>query len=177
MDYLADAVESGLVKAVGVSNFNLEQMKRAHSALAKRGIQLASNQVKFNLLHREPEINGLLELCHELDIDVIAYSPIGGGMLTNKYNPNNPPWGPRRRKYDKEFLSRLQPLLRLMQHIGEAHGNQSPSQVALNWVIGKGAIPIPGAKTELQAEENIGALGWALDEEEVSALDNESLKV
>jgi aryl-alcohol dehydrogenase-like predicted oxidoreductase len=177
MDGLADAVEAGLVKAVGVSNYNLEQMKRAYNALAKRGVRLASNQVKYNLLHREPETNGLLDLCRELDIALIAYGPIGEGMLTNKYNPKNPPMGPRRRKYDHEFLSSVQPLFKLMQEIGEAHGNKSPAQVALNWVIAKGAIPIPGAKTGLQAEENIGAMGWTLAEEEVSALDKASLKV
>jgi aryl-alcohol dehydrogenase-like predicted oxidoreductase len=175
MDRLAEAVEAELVKAVGVSNYSLEQMKLAHRSLAKRGIQLTSNQVKFNLLHREPETNGLIEQCQELGISLIAYSPIAEGMLTGKYSLDVPPKGPRNRKYNNEYLLGLQPLLKLMREIGEGHGNKSPAQVALNWIIAKGAIPIPGAKTMSQVEENIGALGWSLDEGELEALENASI--
>jgi diketogulonate reductase-like aldo/keto reductase len=65
-------------------------------------------------------------------------------------------------------------LIGLLREIGQAHGGKTPAQVALNWVIGKGAVPIPGAKTLKQAEENIGALGWNLTEEEMAALDEAS---
>ncbi len=174
MDELADSVNRGLVKAVGVSNYNKEQMKEAHQALAKWGIPLTSNQVKFSLIHRKPELSGLLELCHELGIVLIAYGPLAEGMLSNKYSPDNPPKGPRRRKYNQPFLSKLQPVLHLLKDIGERHGGKTPSQVALNWVITKGAIPIPGIKTKSQAEENLGAIGWQLEEEEINALDHSS---
>jgi aryl-alcohol dehydrogenase-like predicted oxidoreductase len=60
MDLMADAVEAGKVKAVGVSNYSAEQMRTAHAALAKRGIPLASNQVEYSLLHRQVEVNGVL---------------------------------------------------------------------------------------------------------------------
>jgi pyridoxine 4-dehydrogenase len=65
----------------------------------------------------------------------------------------------------------LQSLIEVMQDIGEAHGNKTPGQVALNWTIAKGVLPIPGAKNARQAEENIGALGWSLTEAEVARLD------
>ena len=77
-------------------------------------------------------------------------------------------------KYNQPFLSKLQPVLHLLKDIGERHGGKTPSQVALNWVIAKGAIPIPGIKNKSQAEENLGAIGWQLEEEEINALDHSS---
>ena len=168
---LADAVEAGLTKSVGVSNFNPKQMQRAHDLLAKRGIPLASNQVAFSLLKRDPEANGLLDLCRQLNVTLVAYSPLATGLLTGKYTPERPPRGFLGLRRGKSYMIRLQSLIGLMQDIGEAHGNKTPGQVALNWTIVKGALPIPGAKNARQAEENIGALGWSLTDAEVATLD------
>ena len=168
---LADAVEAGLTKSVGVSNFNPKQMRRAHDLLAKRGIPLASNQVAFSLLKRDPETNGLLDLCRQLNVRLVAYAPLATGLLTGKYTPTHPPTGFLGLRRGKSYMIRLQSLIGLMQDIGEAHGNKTPGQVALNWTIVKGALPIPGAKNARQAEENIGALGWSLTEAEVASLD------
>ncbi len=171
VDGLADCVDAGLARAVGVSNYNADQTRRAHAVLAKRGIPLASNQIEYSLLHRNPERNGLVETCRELGVTIIAYSPIAKGMLTGKYTPINLPSGARRRTYNTEYLKRIQPLLEQMRKTGEAHGGKTPSQVALNWLICKGTIPIPGAKNARQVQENAGALGWRLTDEEVAALD------
>jgi aryl-alcohol dehydrogenase-like predicted oxidoreductase len=171
---LADAVEAGLARAVGVSNFNLDQTRRAHAVLAKRGVALVSNQVQYNLLHREPERDGLLDLCRDLDITLIAYSPLAMGVLTGKYTPESPLSGIRGRRYKRQFLTQIQPLIALLVEIGQAHRGKTPAQVALNWVMCKGAVPIPGAKNARQAEENVGALGWRLTDEEVTALDSAS---
>lgn len=177
MAALADAVEAGLTRAVGVSNYNVEQMRRAHVALSQRGIPLASNQVEYSLLKRAPERNGLLDTCRELNVTLIAYSPLAQGLLTGKYTPENPPPGVRRRRYSRERLARIQPLVNLLREIGAAHGGKTPAQVAINWVICKGAVPIPGVKNERQARQNIGALGWRLSEEEVQVLDEASEEV
>ncbi len=174
---LADAVEAGLVRAVGVSNYDLEQTRRAHAALAERGVPLASNQVQYSLLHREPEQDGLLETCRQLGVTLIAYSPLGMGLLTGKYTPENPPPGLRGRRFNRKLLGQIQPLIALLREIGEVHGGKSPAQVALNWVICKGAVPIPGAKNARQAQENAGALGWHLADEEMAALDEASEEV
>lgn len=172
MDAMADAVADGLVRAVGVSNYDLVQMGKAHRALASRGVPLASNQVEYSLLHRQPEINGVLQLCRDLDVTLIAYSPLAKGVLTGKYTPENPPPGPRSRIYDREFLERVQPLIEEMREIGAAHGDKTPVQVALNWTICKGAAPIPGVKSVRHVKQNAGALGWRLTEDEVAALDD-----
>jgi aryl-alcohol dehydrogenase-like predicted oxidoreductase len=168
---LATAVEAGLARAVGVSNYDPVQTRRAHTALSEREVPLVSNQVHYSLLHRQPEHNGLFDLCRELDVTLIAYSPLEMGVLTGKYTPENPPPGIRGRRYRREYLIQVQPLLALLREIGEAYGGVTPAQVALNWVMCKGAVPIPGAKNARQAEENTGALGWRLSGEEVAALD------
>ena len=92
MDGLADAVEAGLARAVGVSNYSTGQMRRAHSALARRGVALASNQVSYHLLDRKPERTGLLEACDELGVTLIAHTPLARGLLTGKYNAIQPPF-------------------------------------------------------------------------------------
>lgn len=168
---LAEAVQAGLTRAVGVSNYTEEQMRRTYEVLAKRGIPLASNQVQYHLLNRKVEFNGLLKTCQDLGITLIAYSPIAKGILTGKYTPENPPPGVRGRMYTRSQLQALQPLIQSMRKIGEEHGGKTPSQVALNWLICKGAVPIPGAKNVRQASENAGALGWRLSEAEVAYLD------
>ncbi|MEK7326655.1 MAG: aldo/keto reductase [Chloroflexota bacterium] len=173
MEAMADAVGDGLTRSVGVSNYSADQMKRSHDTLARRGIPLASNQVEYSLLNRLPERNGVLATCRELSVTLIAYSPIAKGILSGKYTPGRLPPGLRAMRYNREYLARVQPLIGLVKEIGEAHG-KTPSQVALNWLICKGAVPIPGAKNVRQAQENAGALGWRLSESEIAALDKAS---
>jgi aryl-alcohol dehydrogenase-like predicted oxidoreductase len=178
MDGLADAVRAGLVRAAGVSNCSVEQMRRAHAALTKCGVVLASNQVEYSLLHRAPERNGLMQACRETGVTLIAYSPIRKGVLSGKYTPENRPTGTFRSSLaNRDYLARVQPLIALLREIGQSHGGKTPSQVALNWVLCKGALPIPGAKNVRQAQENAGALGWQLSESEMATLDAASDKV
>ena len=176
MDGLAECVESGLTRTVGVSNFGQSRMLAAYSSLAQHNIPLASNQIHYSLLSRAVEKNGTLARCKELGIRLIAYSPIEKGLLSGKYSADNPPPGMRARNY-AALLPRIQPLLKIMTQIGQDHGGKSNTQVALNWVICKGALPIPGAKDGVQAHENAGALGWKLTDEEVARLDAASDEV
>lgn len=167
---LAEAVEAGLTRAVGVSNYNAAQLRAAHAVLAQRGIPLASNQVHYSLLHREPERDGVLAACRELGVTLIAYSPLEKGVLTGKYTPEHPLSGLRGGMYNRR-LTAVQPLIARLQEIGAAHGGKTPAQVALNWLICKGTVPIPGAKNTRHVESNLGALSWRLTPEEVVALD------
>lgn len=170
IDGLGDAVEQGLVKAIGVSNYNENRLRDAYEKLKKRGIPLASNQVNYSLIYRLPEENGVKATCDELGITLIAYSPIAQGALTGKYTPENPPTGPRGRIYTPEFLIRLQPLINRIKEIGQNYG-KTPTQVVLNWLISQeNVIPIPGAKNGEQAAEFAGALAWRLTDEEIEEL-------
>jgi len=177
MEAMAEAVSAGLTRAVGVSNYNVEQMQRAQATLAKRGLALTSNQVEYSLLQRSPERTGLLAACQAAGVTLIAYSPLAKGIMSGKYTPENLPPGLRRRRYSRQRLAAVQPLLGLMKEIGQAHQEKTRSQVALNWLMCKGALPIPGAKNALQAQENAGALGWRLTASEVAALDVASDKI
>lgn len=170
MEGMVACVETGLTRTVGVSNFGQAYMLRAYSTLARHSIPLASNQVHYSILNRNIEKNGLLARCKELGIRVIAYSPLEMGLLSGKYGPATPPPGNRGARY-LNMLSKIPPLLKVMTEIGQDHGGKANAQVALNWVICKGALPIPGAKNGDQALQNAGALGWKLTEDEVSRLD------
>jgi len=173
---LALAARAGLTRMVGVSNYNLKQMQMADRVLSNHGIPLASNQVEYHLLDRRVERSGVLERCKETGVRLIAYSPLAQGILTGKFSVETPPPGVRGRKYGA-ILKELPALINLMTEIGKGHGDKTPGQVALNWIICKGGLPIPGAKTGKQAEQNNGAIGWRLSPEEVKALDTASDKI
>ncbi len=173
MGLMADAVQAGKIKAVGVSNYSAEQMRAAHAALASRGIALASNQVEYSLLHRQPETNGLLEACRELGITLIAFQPLASGALTGKYLSGSRPKGLRR--YAPQFRRKgalaIAPVVALLREIGERY-SKTPAQVALRWLLEKeNILPIPGAKNGRQAVENAGALSFTLTRAEIEALD------
>ena len=173
VEELAKAVQSGMTRTAGVSNFSKTQMQRADTILSKYGIPLASNQVEYHLLERTVEKNGLLDLCKEMGVRLIAYSPLAKGLLTGKYTLESPPPGLRSRQ-PAGRMKPLPALIALMTEIGQGHGDKTPGQVALNWLICKGALPIPGAKNAKQAGQNAGAIGWRLATEEMKALDDAS---
>jgi aryl-alcohol dehydrogenase-like predicted oxidoreductase len=150
-------------------------MQRAYTILSKYNLPLASNQVEYHLLNRTVEKNGLLDRCIELGVRLIAYSPLAKGLLTGKYSLESPPPGMRARQ-PMGRMKALPGLIAVMTEIGKGHDGKIPSQVALNWLICKGALPIPGAKNAKQAEQNTGAKSWRLTAEEVKALDDASDK-
>ncbi len=172
-DALSAAVHAGLTRAVGVSNYSAKETRSIHAELAKRDVALATNQIEFSLLRRSPETGGLLATCRELGVLPLAYSPIGQGRLTGKYSAQNPP--PGKRGFSAHPMEQVDAVVAELRRVGEAAGGRTPSQVALNWIIAKGAVPIPGAKNRAQAEENAGALGWALSTDQVAALDAAAL--
>ncbi|NPV57976.1 MAG: aldo/keto reductase, partial [Anaerolineae bacterium] len=177
MDAMYEAAQDGLIRAIGVSNYDRNQTETAYTKLTSEGMTLASNQVEYHLLDRKIEKNGLMDLCKERGIAIIAYSPLAQGLLTGKYTPDNPPQGVRGGRYPKKMLAQIQPIISELTRIGSAHDGKSPAQVAINWCMCKGTIPIPGARNARQAEQNVGALGWRLTNEEVNELDMISDKV
>ena len=142
-------------------------------ALGRHGMQLATNQIEFSLLRQAPEPSGLIAACAELGVLPLAYSPIGQGRLTGKYSASNPP--PGKRTFSNHPMEVVDRVVAELRRIGEEHGGKTPSQVALNWVMAKGAVPIPGAKNRHQAEENAGAMGWEIDGDDLARLDAAAL--
>jgi aryl-alcohol dehydrogenase-like predicted oxidoreductase len=171
-DELASAIQLGLTRRVGVSNFGVRKLRKMHAALLRRGVQLSSNQIQYSLLHRSPERSGLISACQELGVQVIAYSPLAQGLLGGRYAPEHPP-GRRRRLQAGGKLGRAWRVLPTVRRIAEARGH-TPAQVALNWLVCHGAFPIPGAKSADQARQNAGAIGWRLTPDELEQLDRVS---
>ncbi len=177
MDAMADAVESGKVRYVGVSNYGADKIRRAHDALARRGVPLVSNQIQYNLLHRLPESRGILDTCRELGMTLIAHSPLAQGILTGKYRPGVRLHDGQRFRAEFKAGALLQsvPVVDLLTEIGQGHGGTS-TQAALNWLTRQeGVVPIPGVKNRRQAEDVAGALAWRMTDDEATALDQASL--
>ncbi len=174
LDGLMDLYEQGQVQAIGLSNFGPQRLKLAHQRFQARGLTIATLQVQYSLLSTYPVTElGLKDLCDELGIRLIAYSPLALGLLTGKYSPQGPfPTGIRGILF-RQLLPKIQPLLQTLGAIASDR-QKTPAQVALNWCIAKGTLPIPGAKSVVQAEQNLGALGWTLDSGEIDALDQAS---
>ncbi|GAB2228540.1 hypothetical protein Droror1_Dr00022660 [Drosera rotundifolia] len=169
-DGLVAMYEKGLVRAVGVSNYGPKQLVKINNYLSDRGVPLCSAQVQFSLLSTGEAQMEIKNVCDSLGIRLISYSPLGLGMLTGKYSPENLPSGPRGLLF-RQILPGLQPLLFALTEIARTRRKTIP-QVAINWCICKGTIPIPGVKTLEQAQENLGALGWRLSSNEVLELES-----
>lgn len=175
----ADLVEAKKIRTVGVSNFSAKRMRAIHAALARRGVPLVSNQMRYSLLDRRIESNGVLAAAKELGITIIAYSPLAQGLLSGKFHddPTLIRKSPGPRKFMPSFrpggLARSRPLVDELRKIAAAHG-ATPSQVALNWLMhfhGETVVVIPGATKKRHAEENVGAMGFTLSQEELRRID------
>jgi aryl-alcohol dehydrogenase-like predicted oxidoreductase len=174
MDMMAQAVEAGEIRAVGVSNFNAKQMHRAATRLARYHIPLAANQVRYNLLQRQPEENGVLDACRELNVALVAYRPLERGQLKSNTVPGAPSDSPSTGEEGKTTPEE-EILQETLKAIAQQRG-KSVSQVALNWLLRKDerVIPIPGATKERHALENADTLNWKLSDDEFAAIDQAS---
>jgi len=176
MEAMADLVEAGKIRSVGVSNFDADRMRRAHATLAKRGIPLAANQMQYSLIHRNIESDGVLETAKELGISIVAYTPLGYGLLTGIYHQNpellaNKVFFQRGRLQRKLEASR--PLVEALIEIAEKH-NVLPGQVALNWLItfsGNTVVTIPGASKAAHAQQSAVAMNFVLSAEDCNRID------
>ncbi|QRO01104.1 aldo/keto reductase [Archangium violaceum] len=176
---MADLVQEGKIRTVGVSNFSEKRMRKAHAVLAARGVPLVSNQMQYSLLDRRIESNGVLAAAKELGITIIAYSPLAQGLLSGKFHEDpsliRSRVGPRKflPSFRAKGLERSRPLIEELRKVATAHG-VTPSQVALNWLAtfhGDTVVVIPGATKRRHAEENVGAMGFNLSQDELGRID------
>jgi aryl-alcohol dehydrogenase-like predicted oxidoreductase len=182
MEAMADLVQAGQIRSVGVSNFNAAQMRRAHAALQKRGLPLAVNQVRYSLLDRSIEKDGVLDTAKELGITIIAYTPLASGLLTGKYHQHpdllqKKAWFWRARL--RSGVDKSRSLVMALEEIGRNY-KATAAQVALNWVIhshGETVVTIPGVTKIHQAEESAGALRFKLAEEDMARLNELSVNL
>lgn len=142
---LIPLLQSGKIKRVGVSNHNLEQIKRANELLKPAGYSVSAVQNHYSLLYRSSEDAGILDYCHQNNITFFAYMVLEQGALSGRYHSQNPmPAGSGRGETYNPVLPQLEKLTAAMKAIGDER-NASVAQVAIAWAIAKGTLPIVGA--------------------------------
>ena len=168
MPRLRGLMESGLVSHVGVSNHDLRQWKACDEAL---GQPVLANQVRFSLLHRDPD-REIVPWAQRNDRIVIAYSPLAQGAVSGHYRDRAPS---NFRRFNSDFSAsarrQREPLALALQEVASNHG-ATPAQISLAWLVNKpNVVAIPGASSQSQVEENAGAGDIMLSREEISRLD------
>lgn len=183
MKQMAKLAEQGHIRHIGVSNFSAKKMIEADRTLRDYGLRLASNQVKYSLLDRQIEHNGILETAKELGVAIIAYSPLKQGVLSGKFhrNPELLQGISAMRRINggvkQEAVERSRPLMTRMEQLA-AQYDVSPTQIALNWLIhahGDTVFAIPGASKPHHAAELAGAMRFKLTADELAELGSISL--
>lgn len=181
---LARVVELGIAREVGVSNYGPTRLRRCHEFLRRRGVRLASNQIHYSLLARRSGGNqATVDCARELGVQTLAYYPLAMGLLTQNGAKRTgalehyarggtgyigAPWQAHSRV--EVPAGGVAPLTAALSAVGERRG-KTVSQVALNWIIGSGVIPIAGATTEAYVLDAAGALGWRLSDAERAHLE------
>jgi aryl-alcohol dehydrogenase-like predicted oxidoreductase len=181
---LDDLVREGKVRYVGASNYTGWQLATALGVAREHGWEpYVSLQPQYSLVTRDIE-RELLPLAQYAGLAVLPWSPLGGGMLSGKYRPGEAP-PPETRASDStpsSFLMRQRlaeernfAVTRAVADLADDLG-RSMAQVALNWVLHRPGVtaPILGARTVAQIEDNLGVLGWRLDDDALARLDEAS---
>lgn len=177
MKTMKELVKQGRIRSIGASNFNLKKLKAAQEALAP--VEIASNQLRYNLLDREIEPE-LLPYSKAEKITIIAYSPLAQGLLTGKYKSDTRPTSfiqTVNPGFSSRNLNRLAELNETLSEIAKAHG-KTPPQVALNWLMSKeNVVAIPGVKNMEHAVSDVGAVDWRLTDLEIKTLEKTAAEV
>jgi len=171
---LDDLVSSGKVRYIGCCNFLAWQlMKSLAYSDAKNFARFVSIQQQYSLVSRDMD-RELMSLCAEEKVGIIPWGPLGGGLLTGKYSSQEKPDFGRfslglagEFDYQNKFTPKNFEIVEAVNEIAR-QTEKTPSQVALNWLLGKEGVtsPIIGANTVTQFEENMGALNWSLSSEQ-----------
>lgn len=168
MRAMEDLVDAGKVKYIGVSNFSVGELQEARAAMNRYPI--VSNQVHYSLKRRNIE-RDVLPYCQENQMTVIAYTPLADGSLAVEAGSPEGPGRWRLRGAANRLLGRDREQGAL-QAVAEDAG-KTPAQVALNWCISHAnVIAIPKSNSVSRTEENCGASGWRLSQEQLRVLDD-----
>ncbi len=168
---LIPLVKSGQIKAIGVSNHNLAEIKRANEILNEAGLKISAVQNHFSLLHRSSERAGILDYCKENGITFYAYMVLEQGALTGKYNKEHPfSAGTGRGDSYNPHLAEIEVLVTELKKVGEKY-NASPAQIATAWAIAKGTLPIIGVTKVKQVEEAAVSARITLTADEIDRLE------
>lgn len=168
---LIPLIKSGKVHRVGVSNHNLEQIKRAEEILSVEGAHISAVQNHYSLLYRSSEYAGILDYCKEHGIKFFAYMTLEQGALSGKYDTQHPlPEESMRGATYNPQLTQIEKLMAVIKKIAEAH-SVSPAQIPVAWAIAKGTTPILGVTSPEQVSDAVKAANVVLTTEEMAQLE------
>lgn len=170
---LAECVESGMARAVGVANYDTREMIAMADELAKSGIPLSVSQCEYSVIRRLPEVSGMIRECRQRGICFQGFASLGEGRLTGKYSRFEQP--ARTRRFSSYPMHMLEPTVEVLKSIAEERRVPVPA-VALNYSINKGVVPVLGVRDAEQAEQDMQALGWRLTEAEIRRIEDVSLE-
>ena len=177
---LIPLLDEGLVKNVGVSNHNLNQIIQAQEVLEKAGHSLAYVQNHYSIISHEERDEGIIDWCRENNALFFAYMVLEQGALTRRYSSSSlfDPGTYRGRIYNQQVMNALSPLKAEMEKLADSYC-VSDSQIAIAWSIGRGAIPIVGVTRSSHIGGIISALEFTMDDDDLQHLENtaESIKV
>lgn len=168
---MVEAVKSGKISRIGVSNHSLEQVKRVQEILSTYGIKVSAVQNHFSLLYRRSIEDGLLDYCKENGIQFFSYMVLEQGALSGKYNEAHPmPENSSRGKTYNPLFPALKDLLATLQEIAEKY-SATPARIATAWAIGRGTTPILGVTKVEQVRDAAQVVAITLTPEEVAKLE------
>lgn len=171
---LMPLLKSGKVKAVGVSNHNLDELKRAEEILSAEGYHVSAVQNHFSLIYRSSEDAGIIDYCREHGMKFFAYMVLEQGALSGKYDTEHPmPADSQRGQTYNSQLPRIERLIAEMREIANRHQLTVP-EVAIAWAIGKGTLPIIGVTKPSHVEAAAKAANVTLSVEDIAHLDKVS---
>jgi len=175
---LDDLVSRGMVRYVGVSNWQAWRIAKALGISERRGYaRFETVQSYYTIAGRDLE-RDIVPLLEDEKLGLMVWSPLAGGLLSGKYGPGAPdPEGARRTAFDFPPVNRERawPVIAAMREVAEKHGS-SVARVALAWLLSRPVVTsvIIGAKTPEQLEDNLGAVSLTLDDEDLAKLDEVS---
>jgi pyridoxine 4-dehydrogenase len=174
IQWACDAVDDGLIKHIGISNCNADLTVRAAALAKKNGKKIACNQIMLNLLvWGSAKHQDTVRTCRDLGIQIVAYSPIGQGLLTDSLTEEKFA-GIRAVKMTGVKYMEIQALRKRLEAIS-VERSCTMAQVAINWVRGHGAVPLVGCRSVKQVEDAARSMDWDLTPEEMRSLDELSL--
>lgn len=168
---IVDAVKTGHIGRIGVSNHSLAQVKRVQEILAPHGIQVSAVQNHFSLLYRNSIDDGLLDYCQEHGIEFFSYMVLEQGALSGKYDEAHPlPADSMRGRVYNPMFPQLKDLLAELRTLAAKY-DASPAQIATAWAIGRGTTPILGVTKIDQITDAATVAALTLTPEEVAHLE------
>lgn len=177
VEALIPLAKEGKIHKMGVSNHNLDQIKRAEEILEAEGLKLSCVQNHYSLMYRSSEYGGILDYCREKGMDFFAYMSLEQGALSGKYDQNNlMPEDSQRGKFYNPLFPAMDQLLTAMKEIGAAH-DATAAEIAVAYTIAKGALPLVGVtKVDqvLQAKKSSEIVLTAAEIEKLESIAKES---